>query len=152
MVTILYRFRAASTGPICQLQKIVGSFFFCSIKQWTENVSRSVQNTTGDIAKSATLGSANTMKGVIVVENATPISASMVDARIAARSVGQECVSTTKSRRGVGSATLARRKEHLLQQLSPILIWKLTTFAWSSQRGSSNPSLGNARQLSSSRL
>ena len=77
----------------------------------------------------------NTMKGAIAVENATPTSASMVGARIDARSVEQACVSTTKSRSGAGFATLAKRKEQRFQQLSPIPTWKPTISAWNSQRG-----------------
>ena len=128
------------------------SFFLSYYKAWRVSIFRSVPNTTGDIAKSATLGCASTTKGAIVVENVTHTSASMVGARIAARSVELACANTTKSKRDAGSVTLVRRKEHLFQQLSQILTWKLTTFAWNSQRESSNPPLGNARQLSSSRL
>ena len=120
-------------------------------------------STIGDVAKSATSGSASTMKGVIDVGNVTPISASMVGVACAAGTVAEACVSTVSSKSAVESAqdvsmeiarTGAKRaKSHQqFQQLSPIRTWKPTTFAWSSQRGSSNPSLGNARQLSSSRL
>ena len=96
------------------------------------------------------MGSANTMKGAIAVENATPTSASMVGARIAARSVELACANTTRSRRDAGSATLAKGNSSFSPKSDVSHIWRSRNQI--QIRGSSETSLHTPAALTDSNL